>query len=153
MPGSEIPPGTALFALLLGTKPELWNRYEWLSESGIHRLLIVLYLAPESDDEFGVADVGSSMVAILETVSVRLIVNWARFTPLPSGLDAGYGPCKNTWGEPETVSFSCGSRDEVKVCTTCQGFAPRCEGCGGTTSLMKDKVVNTRCPDWFLSHG
>ena len=53
----------------------------------------------------------------------------ASLPPPPSDLSAGREPCRHAWGESETVSVSCGSRDEMKVCTKCQGIAHRCEGC------------------------
>ena len=35
------------------------------------------------------------------------------------------------WGDTQTVSFSCGSRDVIRVRATRQGFAHRCKRCSG----------------------
>ena len=49
----------------------------------------------------------------------------------PPDLSGGPEPCRHTWGEPETVSFSEGSRDGIRVWETCQGFVRKCKKCGG----------------------
>ena len=52
---------------------------------------------------------------------------WAASLP-PPPLE-GPDPCTHTWGEPVTVSFSCDSRDVIRVCAACQGFVRRCKRC------------------------
>ena len=49
----------------------------------------------------------------------------------PPPLDASEGPerCRHTWGDPVAVSFSCDSRDVIRVCEPCQGFVRRCKRC------------------------
>ena len=46
----------------------------------------------------------------------------ASLPPPPLELSERPEPCTHTWGEPETVSFRCGSRDVTRVCETCQGL-------------------------------
>ena len=41
----------------------------------------------------------------------------------------GSGRCRHTWGDPVAVSFSCDSRDVIRVCEPCQGFVRRCKRC------------------------
>ena len=52
---------------------------------------------------------------------------WAASLP-PPPLE-GPEPCTHTWGDPVTVSFSCDSRDVIRVCAACQGFVRRCKRC------------------------
>ena len=44
----------------------------------------------------------------------------ASFPPPPLEASEGAEPCRHTWDEPETVSFSYDSRDIIRVCETCQ---------------------------------
>ena len=77
----------------------------------------------------------------------RLI--WAAsLPPPPSDLSAGPEPCRHAWGEFETVSVSCGSRDEMKVCTKCQGIAHRCEGCRGYHLVYEGQGGEYSMPSW-----
>ncbi|MDE2781022.1 MAG: hypothetical protein OXI91_15300 [Chloroflexota bacterium] len=55
----------------------------------------------------------------------------ASLSPPPEDPAAAAEPCQHTWGEPEAVSLSHGTRDPVRVCPACQGFIPVCRGCGG----------------------
>ena len=51
----------------------------------------------------------------------------ASLPPPPFELSEGSEPCRHTWQDPATVSFSSGSRDVIRVCETCQGFVRRCK--------------------------
>ena len=82
----------------------------------------------------------------------------ASFLPRPSGLDSGTRSCKRTRGKPETVSFACGACDELKVCTTCQDFAQRCEGCSGYHLIDEGQGGEDAMPQsvpetWLKEHG
>ena len=53
------------------------------------------------------------------------------------------------WGEPETVSFSCGgSRDVIRVCETCQGFVRRCKRCRGFHLVYEGQGGEYLMPPW-----
>ena len=82
---------------------------------------------------------------------------WAARLPL-TDLDAGPEPCRHTWGEPETVSFSEGSRDEIRVCATCQGFVHRYRKCRGyhlaNVGLGGEySMPPWVCEAWLKEHG
>ena len=53
----------------------------------------------------------------------------ASLPPPPLELIEGPAPCRHTWGEPETVSFSGGEQDVLRICETCNGFVRRCKRC------------------------
>ena len=44
----------------------------------------------------------------------------ASLPPPPLEASEGAEPCRHTWDEPETVSFSYDSRDIIRVCETCR---------------------------------
>ena len=73
---------------------------------------------------------------------------WAASLPSPD-LSAGPEPCRHTWGEPETVSLSSGSRDEIRVCATCQGFVHRCKRCGGYHLVDEGRGGEYSMPPWI----
>ena len=79
---------------------------------------------------------------------------WAASLPPPL-LETSEGPepCRHSWGEPEAVSFSCGSRDEIRVCAKCQGFVHRLRDAVGTTWSMRDGAASTQCPRGSPSRG
>ena len=53
------------------------------------------------------------------------------------------------WGEPETVSFSCGgSRDVIRVCETRQGFVRRCKRCRGFHLVYEGQGGEYLMPPW-----
>ena len=76
---------------------------------------------------------------------------WAASLP-PPPLDASEGPerCRHMWGDPVAVSFSCDSRDVIRVCEPCQGFVRRCKRCrrspglSGTGRRVLDALVVLR---------
>ena len=72
----------------------------------------------------------------------------ASLPPPPLELSEGPEPCRHTWGEPETVSFSCGSRDEIRVCETCQGFMHRCKRCRGYHLVYGGQGGEYSLPPW-----
>ena len=77
----------------------------------------------------------------------------ASLSPPPPYVNAGHGPCRHTWKDSETVSLSSGSRDEIRVCTMCQGFVIGARASVGTTWSMRVGAANTRCPRMSSSRG
>ena len=74
---------------------------------------------------------------------------WAASLPPPL-LETSEGPepCRHSWGEPEAVSFSCGSRDEIRVCAKCQGFVHRCKRCRGYHMVYEGRGGEYSMPSW-----
>ena len=61
-------------------------------------------------------------------------------------------------GEPWTVSFSCDSRDVIRVCGTCQGFVRRCKRCRGFHLVYEGQGGEYSMPwwvseSWLKEHG
>ena len=74
---------------------------------------------------------------------------WAAcLAPPPLELSEGPAPCRHSWGEPEAVSFSCGSRDEIRVCAKCQGFVHRCKRCRGYHMVYEGRGGEYSMPSW-----
>ena len=71
---------------------------------------------------------------------------WVASLP-PPPLE-GPEPCTHTWGEPVTVSFSCDSRDVIRVCAACQGFVRRCKGCRRFHLVYQGQGGEYSMPPW-----
>ena len=52
-------------------------------------------------------------------------------------------------GESETVSFSPGSRDAIRVCETCVGFVRRCKRCRGYHLVYVGQGGEYAMPPWL----
>ena len=84
---------------------------------------------------------------------------WAASLP-PPPLDASEGPerCRHTWGNPVAVSFSCDSRDVIRVCEPCQGFVRRCKRCRRFHLVYQGQGGEYSMPwwvseSWLKEHG
>ena len=84
---------------------------------------------------------------------------WASGLP-PPPLDASEGPerCRHTWGDPVAVSFSCDSRDVIRVCEPCQGFVRRCKRCRRFHLVYQGQGGEYSMPwwvseSWLKEHG
>ena len=76
---------------------------------------------------------------------------WAASLP-PPDRNGGPEPCRHTWGEPETVSSSEGSRDGIRVCETCQGLVRRCRKCRGY-HLVHEGPGGEYAMPWWVSEA
>ena len=72
----------------------------------------------------------------------------ASLPPPPLELSEGPEPCTHTWGEPVAVSFSCDSRDVIRVCDTCQGFVRRCKRCRRFHLVYQGQGGEYSMPPW-----
>lgn len=73
-------------------------------------------------------------------------------------LIEGPEPCRHTWGEPVTASFSSGDSEVIRVCETCQGFTNRCKRCRGFHLVCVGQGGEHSMPwwvdeEWLREHG
>lgn len=84
---------------------------------------------------------------------------WAgSLLPPPGELSEGPAPCQHRWGEPETVSFSGGDQDVIRICETCNGFVRRCKRCRRFHLVYAGTGGEYAMPwwvseDWLREHG
>ena len=62
------------------------------------------------------------------------------------------------WGDPVAVSFSCDSRDVIRVCEPCQGFVRRCKRCRRFQLVYQGQGGEYSMPwwvseSWLKEHG
>ena len=65
-----------------------------------------------------------------------------------SRMERRTGALQAHMGGGEAVSFSCGSRDEIRVCETCQGFVRRCKRCRGYHLVYEGRGGEYSMPPW-----